>query len=124
MDTADDSLVTFYGPSNARRWRRRQTAPSLEADEIGRLRKLGEFKLDEDVGSGRIVGEDGVGTQEVAPWLSIQKSITAGASVNLMYIVYHTSEYETLVGGLDADGFAAATESASPPKILQLGRKG
>ena len=71
------------------------------------MRKLGEFKLDEDVGSGRIVGEDGVGTQEVAPWLSIQKSITAGASVNLMYIVYHTSEFETLIGGLDGDSYAA-----------------
>ena len=38
-------------------------------------------------------------SQEVSPWLSIQKSITSGETVRLMYIVYHTSEFETLIGG-------------------------
>ena len=103
MDTADDSLVTFYGRVD-------ENGDNDYDDEGEGLRKLGEFKLDEDVGSGRIDLEDGPGTQEVAPWLSIQKSITAGASVNLMYIVYHTSEFETLIGGKDGDAYATDTD--------------
>ena len=110
MDVADDSLVTFYGrvtPEDGD-----DAGDDVGEDEEGSLRKLGEFVLDEDVGSGRIDNEDGPDTQEVAPWLSIQKSIKTGASVQLMYIVYHTSEFETLVGDKDGAAYAADADLA------------
>ena len=105
MDVADGSLVTFYGrvtPEDGD-----DANETVGDEEVGRLRKLGEFVLDEDVGSGRIDDEDGPDSREVAPWLSIQKSITVNASVNLMYIVYRTSEFETLIGGKDGKAYAA-----------------
>ena len=110
MDVADDSLVTFYGrvtPEDGD-----DENEVADPGETGPLRKLGEFVLDEDVGSGRIDNEDGPDTQEVAPWLSIQKSIKAGASVQLMYIVYHTSEFETLIGDTDGAAYAADADLA------------
>ena len=116
MDVADESLVTFYG--------RVDENGNGNYDDVGEgLRKLTEFKLDEDVGSGRIDDEDGDGSQEVAPWLSIQKSITSGATVRLMYIVYHTSEFETLIGGKDAGYYVAdgddANEDPDDPELVK-----
>ena len=110
MDTADESLVTFWG----------QIDPDGDAtgtagyDDFINL--SANLELDEDVGSGGTADEAEEG-QEVAPWLSIQKSYGENATVRLMYIVYHTSEWETLVGGLDADGYADVDEPASPPKF-------
>ena len=116
MDTADESLVTFWGRIDP-------DGVDANAEPLGDFGNLGaNLKLDEDVGSGG-TGVDGEEEQQVAPWLSILKSIPEGASVQLMYIVYHTSEWETLVGGLDADGYAAATELASPPDFSNAEEK-
>ena len=118
MDVVDDSLVTFWGridPDGGGD----ANGPELPED----FKNLGaNLKLDEDVGSGG-TGVDGEEEQPVAPWLSILKSIPEGASVQLMYIVYHTSEWETLVGGLDADGYAVAAELASPPDFSNAEEK-
>ena len=118
MDVADDSLVTFYGRVTSDL----DNNGTVDNDEYGPLRKLTEFKLDEDVGSGRIALEDGPGTQEVAPWLSIQKSITSGATVNLMYIVYHTSEFETLIGGEKAADYVVDANDDDIPDDAELAK--
>ena len=65
--------------------------------------------IDEDVGSGRVEGEGGDEIQEVAPWFSVQVEVPAGASVEVMYVVYETSEREMLVGGQNEDGYAGAS---------------
>ena len=100
MDTADDSLVTFWG--------------RIDADGTGDVSTPGglinlkaHLSLDEDVGAGGTDLPDEEG-QDVAPWLSVNKSIPDGASIELMYIVYHTSEYETLIGGNDACSYDPA----------------
>ena len=106
MDVADDSLISFWGTID----------PDGNGSEpAGALINLkGQLKLDEDVGAGGTgdMAEEG---SSVAPWLSIQKSIVAGTTIKLMYIVYHTSEYETLIGGNNAGDYDAGTEMASPP---------
>ncbi len=55
--------------------------------------------IDEDVGSGRVKGEGHLDNQEVAPWFSVQVDIGVSAEVVVMYVVYETSEHETLIGG-------------------------
>ena len=113
MDVSDDSLVSFYGEI-----RRDLNDDNDTADpgEVVFTNLKAHLKLDEDVGAGG-TGLPGEEDNAVAPWLSIQQSIPADATIGLMYIVYHTSEYETLVGGLDADGYADTDEPASPPKF-------
>ena len=88
MDVGDDSSVTFWGVI------RNAAAPNAITSSFGQLKTL---KLDEDVGSGG-TGEEEEG-QEVAPWLSVQKSLEDDKEIVLMYIVYDTSEWETLIGG-------------------------
>ena len=93
MDVADDSLVTIYG--------------ILDLENDGNITGVGEgfqklndeLSLDEDVGSGYTVNELNQGSLEVAPWISVQVSMPDGASVEIEYIVYHTSTREVLVGG-------------------------
>ena len=106
MDVADDSLISFWGTIDP------DGTDPLPAGPLMNLK--GQLKLDEDVGPGGTGNENEEGSS-VAPWLSIQKSKEQGATVRLMYIVYHTSEYETLVGGLDEDGYDGTVELASPP---------
>ena len=86
MDVSDDSLVTFWG-----------IVRDTNDDNSSPFGQLKTLELDEDVGSGAVAMVDG--DDHVAPWLSIRKSITAGREIVLMYIVYHTSEWETLIGG-------------------------
>ncbi len=86
MDTSDDSLVTFWGMV--------RNTDGTGASDFGQLKTL---TLDEDVGSGAVAGVDG--PDDVAPWLSIHKSLEGGKEIVLMYIVYHTSDWETLIGG-------------------------
>ena len=106
MDVADDSLISFWG---------RIDPDGTGGDTPGALINLkGQLKLDEDVGSGG-TGDMAEEASSVAPWLSIHKSLEDVATIELMYIVYHTSEYETLVGGLDEDAYDGTVELASPP---------
>ena len=74
---------------------------------------------------------------EVAPWISLNKEIPESATVEIKYIVYHTSEQEVLVGGrkerlgdyegtpddaeTDADEFEA---TADAPDFTKDERKG
>ena len=90
MDTGDDSSVTFWGFV-----RDLDANDNTSASSFGQLKTL---KLDEDVGSGG-TGADDEEDQEVAPWLSVQKSLEDDKEIVLMYIVYDTSEWETLIGG-------------------------
>ena len=103
MDTSDDSSVTFWGVI-------RNAADNVITSGFGQLKTL---KLDEDVGSGGTQEEEG---QEVAPWLSVQKSLEDDKEIVLMYIVYHTSEWETLIGGNTAGDYATddADDMADP----------
>ena len=89
MDVGDDSSVTFWGVI------RNAAAPNAITSSFGQLKTL---KLDEDVGSGG-TGEADEEGQDVAPWLSVQKSLEDDKEIVLMYIVYDTSEWETLIGG-------------------------
>ncbi len=86
MDVSDDSLVTFWGIV--------RDEDDSNPSSFGQLKTL---VLDEDVGSGAVAGEDG--DDDVAPWLSIRISLADDREIVLMYIVYHTSEWETLIGG-------------------------
>ncbi len=92
MDVSDDSLVTFWGFE--RDEGSTDTTPAAADAEFKQLKSL---KLDEDVGSGAV--EDIDGDDDVAPWLSIRISLADDKEIVLMYIVYHTSEWETLIGG-------------------------
>ena len=68
------------------------------------FKKLNTYlSIDEDVGSGRVEDEAGPGTEEVAPWFSVKVAVPAGGSVTVMYVVYETSERETLIGGQPTD---------------------
>ena len=76
--------------------------------------KLNKYlTIDEDVGSGRIANEAGGGEQEVAPWFSVQVKVPENASVDVMYVVYQTSEFETLVGGAKAASYETGGVNAS-----------
>ncbi len=55
--------------------------------------------LDEDVGSGRVAGEVAAESLEVAPWFSVQNRVSTHGVVVVMYVVYQTSDFETLIGG-------------------------
>ena len=108
MDVADESLVTIYGTLQ------------LAAPIVGGVAPAAVFKklnnelsLDEDVGSGYTKDEQGTGSLEVAPWISLQVSLPAGASVVVEYIVYHTSEQEVLVGGRNE----RATQYTATPDV-------
>ena len=103
MDTSDDSSVTFWGVI-------RNADGEAITTKFGQLKTL---KLDEDVGSGGTQEEEG---QEIAPWLSVQKSLEDDKEIVLMYIVYHTSEWETLIGGNTAGDYATddAGDMADP----------
>ena len=76
------------------------TTCSDEEDGVEGVKDLSTTSLilDEDRGSGRTADEPG---GAVAPWVNMQVNAptTAGATINLMYIVYHTSEREALLGG-------------------------
>ena len=94
MDVADESLVTIYGTLQLATPTGAQDPPAPVFKKLNN-----ELSLDEDVGSGYTEKEQGPDSLEVAPWISLQVSLPAGASVEVEYIVYHTSEREALIGG-------------------------
>ena len=104
MDTGDDSSVTFWGFV-----RDLNATDNTSASSFGQLKTL---TLDEDVGSGG-TGAEGEETLEAAPWLTIQQSLAPGKEIVLMYIVYNTSEWETLIGGNTIADYA--TNDAGDP---------
>ena len=104
MDVADESLVTIYGTL------RLATPTGAQDPPAPVFKKLNnELSLDEDVGSGYTEKEQGPDSLEVAPWISLQVSLPAGASVEVEYIVYHTSEREALIGGNKAADYVDVT---------------
>ncbi len=112
MDTADDALISFYGNIVTDVDGNGNFGDNDDTTVFTNLKS--QITLDEDVGSGG-VGDLPGEPNAVAPWLTIHASIETNVRIDLMYIVYHTSEFETLVGGIDAAGYAEATEMASPP---------
>ncbi len=89
---AEDAAITFYG--------------MIEGEST--LQNLEEFiERDEDSNSGVSVSDyQGL---ERAPWLTLQVSPTAGKYIQFMYAVYHTSEIEALIGGVNETGYASET---------------
>ena len=111
MDIEDDSLISFWGridPDGAGGTNNDTDGPMPAGDLINLQAHL---DLDEDVGSGGTSDEEG---QDVAPWLSVNKTIPDDASIELMYIVYHTSEWETLIGGNTEADYATITNASVP----------
>ena len=103
LDAGDDSPITLYG--------------NYDADGAGAgaavFQKLNKYlAIDEDVGSGRVPNESGNNEQEVAPWFSVRVEIPDAATVTVMYIVYETSEFESLAGGAAEMGTTDATTDA------------
>ncbi len=94
----DDSPISIYGMVTSN--------PALDTDGFQKLNKY--LNIDEDVGSGRIDDESGDGEDEVAPWFSVSVHIPTGASVEVMYVVYETSEFESLVGGATKGAYGTA----------------
>ncbi len=65
--------------------------------------------LDEDRGSGRAEG-DVADASAVAPWLNVQVNKPSNGVVVLQYIVYNTSERETLVGGKKSGDYGSEAD--------------
>ena len=99
MDVEDDSLISFWGRI------------TQDGTTGGLINLQAHLDLDEDVGSGGTLAEE---KQDVAPWLSVNKTIPANASIELMYIVYHTSEWETLIGGKTEADYADVANASVP----------
>jgi len=101
----DDSPISLYG-----------TIGGLTPASEDGFKKLNKYlAIDEDVGPGRVFNEAGNRELEVAPWFSVKLNIPAGATVTVMYVVYETSEFESLVGGStvgDENGKAAVGTTA------------
>ena len=95
MDATENAVIRFYGCVN-KSTPSDNTAATCDANEPFEDLTNAELRLDEDRGSGRTADtSDGDGTA-VAPWLNMQVHNT---DIVLKFIVYHTSERETLLGG-------------------------
>ena len=70
--------------------------------------------LDEDVGSGRVAGEVAADSLEVAPWFSVQNRVSTTGVVVVMYVVYQTSDFETLIGGAKKGDNAYKAPTTAP----------
>ncbi len=113
MDTSEDALISFYGEI-----RTDNSSPAndtyTDAEDTTVFANLkSHIVLDEDVGSGGVGGVPGE-PNEVAPWLTIQVSKAENVQIGLQYIVYHTSEFETLVGGHDEDEYGTDANANAP----------
>ena len=97
----NDSPISIYG----------NYTPSGGTTTFMKLNKY--LTIDEDVGSGRIANEAGDDEQEVAPWFSVQVKVPDNASVDVMYVVYQTSEFESLVGGANEASYGTGKANAS-----------
>ena len=101
----DGSPITLYGMFDS-------DGVGTEDPEFKKLNKY--LNIDEDVGSGRVEDEGGDDIQEVAPWFSVQVEIPVDASVEVMYVVYQTSETEMLIGGMKKSGYTDALAKYEP----------
>ena len=102
MDVADNADIKFFGCVEGPT----QNDNCGEGEPFKELTS-GEIRLDEDRGSGRTSGEPG---GAVAPWLNL---LVDNAKVHLMYIVYHTSESETLIGGKKMGDYGSGTDQVN-----------
>ena len=98
MHADDNAVIKFFGCASS-------TVTGSNAcganDKLVDLTGIA-LVLDEDRGSGRTAAaSDGDGTA-VAPWLNVQ---VHNAAARLQYIVYYTSERESLIGGDKDDGY-------------------
>ena len=103
----DNSPITLYG--NVSR-------PGPNDTTLVTFEKLtGKYlDIDEDVGSGRIDGEGGL-TGEVSPWFTIKTRVPdTVTSIVLLYVVYETSEFETLIGGNKMSDYTGDTAPNVP----------
>ena len=97
----DDSPISLYG-----------TVAGLTDTTKNGFQKINNYlAIDEDVGSGRVDDETGNSEAEVAPWFSVKASIDVGATVTLQYVVYLTSERETLIGGESVGDYKATVNA-------------
>ena len=88
--------------------------PVNPAEGFHKLNKY--LTIDEDVGSGQVDQEGGdEDAQEVSPWFSIQTNIPAGWTLTVLYVVYETSEFETLIGGNTKAAYTADVKDAANP---------
>ncbi len=100
----DDSPISLYGLIGADA----NGNGVIDTPATAAFEKLNKYlAIDEDVGSGRIADETGESEQEVAPWFSVRVQIPDGQAVTVMYVVYETSEFESLVGGATLGAYSA-----------------
>ncbi len=98
MHADDNAVIKFFGcvVNTGEAICNTDTAATDTADDFRDLSGT-SLVLDEDRGSGRTSNEDG---GAVAPWLNVQVNQPGGTDLILLqYIVYYTSERETLIGG-------------------------
>ena len=109
----DDSPITLYGMYDS--------DGTGQADPV--FMKLNSYLgIDEDVGPGRVLNETGNDEAEVAPWFSVKTDIPVIATVQLMYVVYLTSERETLIGGESVSAYSASDDTVNPPDFTTAER--
>ena len=97
MHAGDNAVIKFFGCVDSDT----NDAACESTDKFVDLTGS-SFVLDEDRGSGRTDDpSDGDGTA-VAPWLNVQ---VHNAAARLQYIVYYTSERESLIGGQKDVGY-------------------
>ena len=118
----NDSPITIYGTYDA-------DGPNASVSQPVFMKLNKYLKIDEDVGSGRIADEAGNDEQEVAPWFSVRLEAAAGSQMEVMYVVYQTSEFESLQGGrtygqekvatvLDSPEFTKAEKGSDSTKLV------
>ena len=100
MHADDNAVIKFFGCVSKPEPSPGTTAVDADCEDTwdGDFQDLtgNAFVLDEDRGSGRTaLASDGDGTA-VAPWLNVQ---VHNARAVLQYVVYYTSERESLIGG-------------------------
>ena len=117
MDAGDNAVIRFFGYLCTN-----DTAGSTVADNAPCTNTAGgevnsgfmdlsgsSLVLDEDRGSGR-AEDDVADASAVAPWLNVQVNKPSNGVVVLQYIVYNTSERETLVGGKKSGDYGSGAD--------------
>ena len=108
MDVSDNAVIKFFGCST-----------SCGDGGTPNFVELSGLVLDEDRGSGRTDdASDGDTETAIAPWLNFQ---VHNATVDLQYIVYHTSERETLIGGqkMGSSVYGTGTDDPKAPNFTK-----
>ena len=115
MHTGDEAVIRFFGCIDS-------GTTGCADDEFVDLTDA-SLVLDEDQGSGRTDHSSDGDETAVAPWLNVLVNLpdSATGTINLQYIVYYTSERETLIGGakqLD-DRYDAITSTIHKPSFTK-----